>query len=687
MTPATRLVAMVLACGVHAWAETPDNSPAELEDATVLVESKRRELVAVVPGFVFGKDRGFLYVLDATHSRLLKVEAQTLATAAESDLEGVPVAITCPSDCPVVYVAVRIKASGGSSPGRGRLDAFDPGTMARLSSIEFPGGPFEACADDHGHVIVSTDVSRDSILRITPAKSAVDTLLDTPQNARVRSDRAGRRFWFAREGFASVELGCMTFVKDPRSPRGAFTTQRYADGVRSPSGGTFEIAPGEDCLFSCRGPVLEVSAKLAGDLKKSGETKTWTCAAMATGCDFVCLAEATGFVNLYKREPLTLHRSLRAPGVPTRMLLDPDRRRLYVHFIPRPARPGDPETSAGGRNEHAGDLAAWDFAVHLPDGDAKPPPDPRPEDPPATDSARIELGDHLLGRPVLVDAGRQLLVLCAATHRLLGIDTGSFRTSWELPLDPPAHVLSVAPGGKIAFLASGKTITLVDLDRRKVTLVFDLDRVTMDLQALDDDRVVGSNESSAWVFSATTQSVVAEFRNVSGFMESAPDDSRIFTGNAVFDRPAIGAQFRLGMPPGFSETSQDLAPAARFYVTSGGRFLLEPSGRLSRLGRSRLALRAPVEKLPPWTAAVDLPAANQLILFRNGGKIDFWDLDTLACLKTVALEGTVSAAVADERKGFFYVHSSSSPGDFRIPRTSIRVTAGKGDLLRIPIPK
>ncbi|MCC6738494.1 MAG: trypsin-like peptidase domain-containing protein [Planctomycetia bacterium] len=330
-----------------------------------LKPSARLSLKAAVPDMALAPDGSFLYVLDQSEGRILKLRPADLAVQAECRVSPECVAMALGPKGDRIYLVSRRdfadREGGGPSVWTGRLNIYETSTFAPAGEADFDGDPFDVAVTGGGLVAVTCIASQQGLFLIDTAsrKPTVTTVRAVSQGfLHVHPDQT--RIYYCSDSNSSAGPSCLYLIASnappPPGDQAVFWAPRSYTG--RPMSGEFLITPDGRTFLSTTGAVAHLSPKRDDDFAASGQAEPWIAAAAAPGCDSVLLATDQAFLKQFSLSRNSVEKSLKTPGLCPLMAFDGTRKVLYALETAIPASPG---SGSGGvrRPAMAGDIVAW----------------------------------------------------------------------------------------------------------------------------------------------------------------------------------------------------------------------------------------------------------------------------------------------------------------------------------------
>lgn len=330
---------------------------AELAIGDELREVARLSLMSVVGEIFLSKDASYLYVLDLSDSKLLKVRASDLGIETELAFED---AVTCAhfdAASGTIYVGVRGEPGNAyGARGSGRVTAVPVATWKAGASVDFEGDPVDLAVTGSGMAVVSVIGQFRGAVVVDLKKKTAEVIEQLNGGCSLGLHPDQTRAYFGKIEGSPGEFYCLPLQRDSTGRFVSYDSPYHGD---YPLGGEFEITPDGKFLMSAVGSVLRLGKGREADMKYVAKTDPWLCAAVAPGCGTAFLATPEGFVKDVALGSFELRKSLRVSGVCTRMVLDPARKMLFAHVSGAPKERTGGRYYPGRRQLLAGDLVAW----------------------------------------------------------------------------------------------------------------------------------------------------------------------------------------------------------------------------------------------------------------------------------------------------------------------------------------
>ncbi|MEK7467376.1 MAG: hypothetical protein AAB074_08180 [Planctomycetota bacterium] len=293
------------------------------------------------------------------------------------------------------------------------------------------------------------------------------------------------------------------------------------------------------------------------------------------------------------------------------------------------------------------------------------------------------LGVCVAGRPAFRPGGESLVLLNATDGTLMQVSAKDLTTKSSVKLPEGSLVLALTPKGDLAAVASGKSITLVDLEKAEVVKTFEIEKPIADLVALDGETLVASSDQGILVISAARQSVVRHLHADGGFFLPVPGGGKIYGARHAFALPANSPARAEDFTPAPWSLNSELRPE-KYSISPDGRLAVGQDGSVLRTANSHRADLAFVGKISPHLCSAVFPGLKRLIAFTAAGEALVYELPALELKANRKLGRTVSFAIPDERRKAIFGWSLS--GESRPTDPSTRVSP-LGDLIVLPIPE
>ncbi|MEK7466977.1 MAG: hypothetical protein AAB074_06125 [Planctomycetota bacterium] len=300
----------------------------------------------------------------------------------------------------------------------------------------------------------------------------------------------------------------------------------------------------------------------------------------------------------------------------------------------------------------------------------------------------LDPGSTYAGPAIVSADGQTLTVFDAGSARILAIATGSMsiRAYAEITFPAPtpgalpdAASWSLAPSGKIAFVARGRSAHVVDLVGLRVARSFTLEQDVLDVAAVSDDAFLASFPGGAALVTVPTQTTTLWWKDVRGLLHATPDRSRFFSAQGT-----IATDGSIWSWAPVSGGKRNLEPLA---FSPDARFALNADGRLFRVARGSVAELAVAATFPRHFSAAFLPADRSIVLFTRDRKVLFVQESTGKILREYDAGSCGHLAAADTTRGVVY--GLFSPNEAR-PTARYAISsrlAGPGKWFRFVAPK
>ncbi len=329
---------------------------AELVTGNEVVEKGRLHLMTAVGELMISADGAFLYALDLSDSRLLKISTADMTIAAELKFEEPAICASLSAKGDTIYVASQVEpaADEGGVRGRGRITAVSTATWKPGPPFDFEGDPRDIEVSSAGLAVVQVEAQLGNMLVIDLQKRAVEKLEYYSGRHHLRLHPDQSRIYIAQLGSSGGSMQCLIFQRDPK-----LGWQQYASRCNEVNlEGAFEISPDGRYLMTSTGGILRLAKTAEADMAFVSKTDPWISAAMAPGCGTFYLATEAGFLKEYALSTLELRKSIRIEGRATHLVLDPARKMLFAHLSVSPPESPAGRNYPGYRLLLAGDLVA-----------------------------------------------------------------------------------------------------------------------------------------------------------------------------------------------------------------------------------------------------------------------------------------------------------------------------------------
>ncbi|MEK7467372.1 MAG: trypsin-like peptidase domain-containing protein [Planctomycetota bacterium] len=332
-----------------------------LKPADALIEKGRLQLLATVGDMVLSRDGAWLYVLDLSDGKVLKVDAETMALDSSVAIPDSPVCMALQPKSETLMVASRVAASTGAhdDSGKGRLFSVNATTMKITSTMDLAGDPFDVDVSASGIAYVSITMARD-LLVVDPARKSSDKAQISTEMSRVHVHPDGTRIYIGT-GFSSGDFVCMSTTREPQGKYPNYSCYSYRADNRDQSGGEHVLSPDGKFLIGSRGTALRLAkGGKEADMKPLAKLDPWISAAAAPGCATLVTATREGFLKFITLGSFDLTKSVPAGGICTHLAMDPAKNRLYAHLAPlRDNALQREDTRPGLKCRIPGDLVVW----------------------------------------------------------------------------------------------------------------------------------------------------------------------------------------------------------------------------------------------------------------------------------------------------------------------------------------
>jgi sugar lactone lactonase YvrE len=315
-----------------AWALAPAAPPPESRPTTAPAHAPTPlqpiaavELGGTLAGPVLSPDGRWLYVLDRTAGRLLRLDAATLRTTA-----GVPApagaAFALARDGRGLLVAAP-KGQGAASA----LRVLDAATLAERRSIPLAAEPYDVAAGANGLAFVSgggagwadvsvVDAERGTVLARWGGVWARSLLAPTPDGARLLT---------ATQGVTPGRVEALA-IPEPLTDRPAVTAAPPEARV----GGALTVTPDGRFALCPTGTVLRLAATPADDLRPVADVGPFAAAAVAPDRGTALVLAEDGTLTAFDYPAFKPRAAYRLGVAAFGAVLDAAAGRLYVAGIP-----------------------------------------------------------------------------------------------------------------------------------------------------------------------------------------------------------------------------------------------------------------------------------------------------------------------------------------------------------------
>ncbi len=337
------------------------NAGAFLDMPDALQPAARLALRASVPALHLSPDGEFLFALDMSEGRVLKIRASDLGIAASAEVSADCAAMAVSAKGDRLYVAARgarAQSQGDNPRWKGRLTVFDA-ALAKQGEFEFDGDPYDLAVTNSGLVLVVAYSDASASLLIDTARKVPPVKIgSSPTHGFVRTHPDQARFYFGTLASSPRDFGALYLTGDANTPNPDLPSVRYSNRGRQEFGGPFVISPDGSLLFGSHGAVLRIGAAPDSGFQPAGVTEPWLGAANAAGWDNMFVSTAEGFVKSISMSTLATLKAVKPGGVISALALDAKKRMLYGVVIDiKPGTATFPEYPV--RTWLAGDIVAW----------------------------------------------------------------------------------------------------------------------------------------------------------------------------------------------------------------------------------------------------------------------------------------------------------------------------------------
>ena len=302
----------------------------------------------------------------------------------------------------------------------------------------------------------------------------------------------------------------------------------------------------------------------------------------------------------------------------------------------------------------------------------------------------LEAGGVFAGPLETIAGGQTLLALDATNARLIAVktDTMTLRASAEVSAIPFRHgsqtdvpCWSLAPSGRRAFVACGKSVTVVDVEAMKTLKTFSVEQEVIDMVALGDDGFLGRTPTSTVMVSASAQAIVQSWIAGRGRLVASRDRKRVYTDQGTY---AIGLEGETPKCTGILAGERTLKPMV---LSDDGRWALDTDGDVFRIGRGSLCEFAKATAVPSHGAVVFLPGTKTLALLTREGSLDLRRTETFEQIRAIRIGvyGHVATPDPSGRAIYALFCTATVPPSSRY--SSVTRLAGPGRIVRISIPE
>lgn len=288
-------------------------------------------LRSVVSDLFLSPDGAFLYALDLSDGKVLKLEAGTLKVLKEAPAPDGAVAMSMSPDGNRLYVAAARPGITSYSPDQkelGTIQCLGAKELSVLSTFPIDPAPMDIEATDKGLLVVGACSQWNGLVVVDADKKAVSGGCHSVYGgACVRLHPDQTRAYTGDRGLSPADFRCVPLRKDPKTGYGSYDSPYHGE---HPLGGSFEISPDGCFLVGSGGPVLRLSRTQQADLRYLSSIDRFLCAAMAKGCGTLLTTNAEGFLKVYDMGSFELRKSVKTGMLCSRLALDPKRRILYA---------------------------------------------------------------------------------------------------------------------------------------------------------------------------------------------------------------------------------------------------------------------------------------------------------------------------------------------------------------------
>jgi DNA-binding beta-propeller fold protein YncE len=289
------------------------------------------KLGAALEGLSFSPDRRWLYVLNASDAKLLRLAAAKPAPdALAADLAAGSEGFCLSPDGKTIYTFASPQGHHrhlNGKPQLGKIQTLDADTLKVRKTSTITHDPLSMALDDKGLLYITTGSEDPSRLIVIDPDRGVEVGrwadLIYPSVVRIAPDR--RRLYAAcpDDNYSRFQsLAIPDDVKEkPAAAGGA--------GAQDTRPQQFAVSPDGRFLVAGGGFVLRLAKNPGDDLKLLKKVDPHVACAMDKDCDRVLLSAADGFLKVYSYPDFELQQSVRLGTVAYRMALDAAGKRLY----------------------------------------------------------------------------------------------------------------------------------------------------------------------------------------------------------------------------------------------------------------------------------------------------------------------------------------------------------------------